>query len=105
MEEEDYIFKPEELLFAIAGPDEEGISMVCLTPKAFWKDERHVADDIGSHNTPGDILTKCGVFPDELMESVFEIMEGFTAEQVKTLLLEAGFGQDEEFSKFITDGE
>lgn len=101
---EDKIYKPEELLFFVDKGDEDGgmFDVVALTPEKYWKEEKCMSDDIGGHNVPGDILEECGVCSVELQESIFEILEGFTVEEVRKNLLSKGFKEDEEFSKFLT---
>jgi len=105
---ESHKYKPEELIFhvydkssAVANDNWE-IDMVCFTTKECWENEQCMSDDLGSHNIP-ESLKECGVNHIELMESVFEIKKGIPIADVRTKLLEKGFTENAEFSKFINE--
>lgn len=103
MDSKNRVYEPDKLLFHVYDfpeNDDEDCT-IFFTTKRCWEKRNCASDNLGSHNMPIELLTKCGVHPYELMESVFEIREGFTPKQVKTLLLEAGFCEDAEFSKFL----
>lgn len=95
--------KSEELYFVMTPAIEEADlgATVCFTTKKCWESNKYQSDNLGGHNMPEKILTACGVCPDELMESIFELTGEFTPEEVKTKLLAAGFEENEEFTAFI----
>ncbi len=107
MTDEEYIYKPEELLFHISLPiEEEDIeALVLITPIKDWEENGYLSDEIGGHNISPDVLTICGVCEAELMESTFEILEGFTIAEVRANLLINGFKESNSFSKFLTDNQ
>jgi hypothetical protein len=101
--EEEHIYGPGELIFMVMPANEDmEIATVAFTTKECWKEEHCQSDDLGGHNISNKILESCGVCSGELQESVFEILEGFSVDQVKEKLLAAGFTEDPEFNKFMT---
>ena len=100
---EDYIYKPEELLFTMmVGLEEEGLpNCVAFTVTEYWNKNQCCSDDLGGHNMPAELLLECGVADGELMESIFELTGQFPLEEVKQRLLAAGFTQDHLFTEFM----
>lgn len=94
-------YKPSELLFAIGYEMEDLPSIVLFTTKEVWEKHKCQADDLGGHNMPSKELLKCGVFDIELAESAFETTGEFENNEVRKRLLNAGFDEDEGFTKFI----
>ena len=94
-------YKPSELLFAIQSEMENLPAIVLFTTKEVWEKDKCQSDDLGGHNMPGEELLKCGVFDVELAESAFETTGEFSDQEIRQRLLDARFGEDEEFTKFI----
>lgn len=103
--EEDYVYKPEELIFAIfpGNIDFEQPDSVIFTTKESWKNEKCCSDDLGGYNMPQEILKKCGVEPEEFVESAFEITGEFDLETVKQKLITEGFEYCTDFDNFLKD--
>jgi len=99
------IYRPEELYFSVALGSSDGDlpASVTFTTIECWETNHCCSDDIGSHNMPKDILTRCGVNPFELMESIFEINEGNSVEDVRNNLLANGFRETSDFKAFINN--
>lgn len=83
------IYKPSELYFDIE--KEEYDFRMSDGPIVFIGIKDDPGAYTGGHNIDKNVLNSCGVNDCELMEGYFEILPGFTEEQVKDLLINQGF--------------
>jgi hypothetical protein len=88
------------------GDTDDGIC-VTLTYIDFFNEHGYVADDLGSYNLSQNVinaLNNSGVYGDgEIMEAVWEARRGFTVEQIKQNMIQAGFVQNDEFDNFLNN--
>lgn len=104
MTEEEYVYKPEEIIFAVmSGDDHDFNDIVVFTTKKCWQETHACSDELGGHNMPGKTLLECGVEEVEMAEAHFELTGEFDLETVTARLIGAGFTFDSEFNKFINN--
>lgn len=96
-------YKPKELYFFIGtDADKENVE-VMFTTKEHFKREGSMADHLGKHNMPVDLLFQCGINPHEETESTFSIFNGYTPRQVYNSLIDFGFKNKKKFNLFMNE--
>jgi len=97
---------PGDFYFNVGDFNDEGL-IVTLVYVDYFNEHGCVADDLGSYNLSQnviDALNNAGVYGDgELMESVWEVRAGFTAQQVRQNMIQAGFVQSNELDNFLNN--
>ena len=92
MENEDKVYKAEELYFCL---EDEQVDFKMTPGIAVFigiKDEQIEMDGgyTGGHNVDHAMLERCGISHCELMEGYFELLDGYEVEDVKKALIAEG---------------